>query len=99
MRQSNVPVSFGQVFKQGDVPASGIIGARLGSTSLPIQVDKKATHGDGSLRHAVLTVMVPSMGASSSQVLTLTNTGSAPSGSAITGASLLATSFRYRHLG
>ncbi len=91
--QSNVPVSFGQVFKPGDVSASAVIGARIGSTTVPIQVDKKATHGDGTLRHAVLSLVMPSMGANASQVITLTNTGSSPPGGAITAASLLATSF------
>jgi hypothetical protein len=91
--QSNVPVTFGQVFKPGDVPANAVIGARNGSTTIPIQVDKKATHADGSLRHAVLSLVMPSMGANASQVVTLTNAGSVPPGGAITPASLLATGF------
>ena len=90
---NNVPVTFGQVFEPGDVPANAVIGARIGSTTVPLQVDKKATHGDGTLRHAVLSLVMPSMGANAQQVVTLTNTGSAPSGAAITAASLLATSF------
>jgi len=91
--QSSVPVTFGQVFKPGDVPANAVIGARSGSSAIALQVDKKATHPDGSLRHAVLSLVMPSMGANASQVLTLNNTGTAPSGSAIAAASLLATSF------
>ena len=91
--QSNVPVSFGHAFKVGDVPANAVIGARIGSTTVPVQVDKKATHNDGTLRHAVLSMVMPSLGANASQVVTLTDNGSAPSGSAITPAQLLATSF------
>ncbi len=91
--QSDVPVTFGHVFKPGDVPANAVIGVRQGSTVIPLQVDKKATHADGSLRHAVLSLIVPSMGANASQVLTLNNTGTAPSGGPITAASLLGTSF------
>ncbi|HJS21852.1 MAG TPA: hypothetical protein VJ764_04290 [Steroidobacteraceae bacterium] len=91
--QTNVPVTFGHVFKPGDVPANASIGARAGSNAIALQVDRKATHPDGSLRHAVLSLVMPSMGANASQALTLTNTGSAPPGGAITAASLLATSF------
>ncbi len=90
--QALVPVTFGQTFKQGDVPANAIIGGNVGSV-LPIQVDKKATHPDGSLRHAVLTFLVPALGAGASQVVTLTNTGAPPTGSIVTPALLLATSF------
>lgn len=52
--QTNVPVTFGQVFAPGDVPA----GASVNSTT-PIQVDAKATHPDGSLRHAVISTVLP----------------------------------------
>ena len=69
--QSNVPVTFGQVFKPGDVPSGAVIGARVGSTVLPVQADKKATHADGSLRHAVITAIVPSLASGASQVITL----------------------------
>ncbi len=91
--QSNVPVTFGQVFKPGDVPAGATLGARVGTTTIPLQVDKKATHADGSLRHGVLTAVLPSLPASGSQVVTLTNTGAAPGGTAPTPAALLATTF------
>lgn len=54
--QANVPVTFGQVFAPGDVPA----GASVGSP-MPIQVDAKATHPDGSLRHAVISTVLPKL--------------------------------------
>jgi len=91
--QTNVPVTFGHVFKPGDVPAGAVIGARAGSTIIPLQADKKATHADGSLRHAVLTAMVPSLNANGTQAINVTNTGSAPGGGAMTTAALLATTF------
>jgi len=91
--QSNVAVTFGQVFKAGDVPASAVIGARLGANAIDVQVDKKATHRDGSLRHALITAIVPSMAGNSNQTLTLTNSGTAPSGAAVSLGALLATSF------
>jgi len=88
--QSNVPVTFGQVFKVGEVPANAVLGFSNGT---PLQVDKKATHADGSLRHAVLTTVLPTLGGSASQVLTITNSGTAPSGGPIALSSLLATAF------
>lgn len=54
--QTNVPVTFGHVFARGEVPA----GASVSSTT-PIQVDAKATHPDGSLRHAVISTMLPKL--------------------------------------
>jgi hypothetical protein len=59
--QTRVPVTFGQVFKAGDVPANATVLATLNGQSIPLQVDAKATNPDGSLRHAVLTAMVPSL--------------------------------------
>ena len=59
--QSNVPVTFGQVFKAGDVPRGTIPTATLDGRPITLQVDPKATSPDGSLRHAVLTAVVPSL--------------------------------------
>ncbi|MDE2181838.1 MAG: hypothetical protein KGJ78_02325 [Alphaproteobacteria bacterium] len=58
--ERDVPVTFGAIFARGDVPAGTSIAAidRAGH-AIPMQVDVKAHHGDGSLRHAVLTLDVP----------------------------------------
>jgi len=56
----NVPVTFGAIFAKGDVPPGSSVAATDGEGHrLPLQVDAKAKHFDGSLRHAVLTVIVP----------------------------------------
>lgn len=48
-------VTFGQVFKPGEVPAGAVVGAALpDNTPVPLQTDKKSTYPDGSLKHAVL---------------------------------------------
>ncbi|MDJ0710572.1 MAG: hypothetical protein QNJ14_09290 [Woeseiaceae bacterium] len=93
--QSNVPVTFGHVFVPGEVVDSGNINVRLSDgTNLPVQIDAKATHGDGSLRHAVITTILPSVGSNSTTVLTLDNVGSGGAGSGtVTLNELLATSF------
>ncbi len=93
--QSNVPVTFGQVFKQGDVPSGSTVTAKLtGGASVPIQVDAKATNTDGSLRHAVITLKVPSLAANATSSIILSSASSAASGgSNVTLTQLLATTF------
>ena len=60
--QTNTPVTFGQVFAPGDVPSSSILTGKLSDgTVVPIQVDAKATHPDGSLRHAIISVVIPKL--------------------------------------
>ncbi|WP_241668875.1 hypothetical protein [Rhodanobacter glycinis] len=91
--QSHVPVTFGQVFKAGDVPGGATLTATLNGQSVALQVDAKATNPDGSLRHAVLTAMVPSLPGSATMPLTLaTGTGRGQSGP-ITLSQLLATNY------
>lgn len=62
--QSNVPVSFGQAFAPGHLAAGASLAGRLtnGST-IPLQLDVKARHPDGSVRHAVISAILPSLGA------------------------------------
>lgn len=56
----NVPVTFGAVFAPGDIPTGSSVVARNSEGAvLPTQVDTKARNPDGSLRHAVVTVVVP----------------------------------------
>jgi len=58
-----VPVTFGAAFAKGDVPPGTSVAATDGKGNpLPMQVDIKAKHTDGSLRHAVLTVTLPRLG-------------------------------------
>ncbi len=55
-----VPLTFGQVFKPGAVGRGEQLGMALadGST-LPLQADIKARHADGSLRHVILSAVIP----------------------------------------
>jgi hypothetical protein len=57
--QANVPVTFGQVFGVGEFKAGQQLRAKLadGST-LPLQTDIKAHHPDGSVRHAVVSLVL-----------------------------------------
>ena len=58
--QARVPVTFGQVFAPGDLPrGAGLYGKLADGSTLPLQVDVKATHADGSVRHAVISALLP----------------------------------------
>ena len=73
--QANVPVTFGQVFKQGDVlPSEKLTGKLADGSAIPIQVDIKATHADGSLRHAIISAVLPSLPAGKSMSIGLVKT-------------------------
>jgi hypothetical protein len=92
--QSAAPVTFGQVFKPGEVPAGTNLGARLaGGTVLATQVDKKATHADGSLRHALVTVKLPNLDGNASELVTLYTTAAPPAATAVQVSDLLAAGF------
>lgn len=57
--QLGVPLTFGQVFGAGEIKAGQQIEARLADgTTLPLQADIKARHPDGSVRHAVLSLVL-----------------------------------------
>lgn len=60
--ERDVPVTFGQVFRRGEVLPHETLRAKLPSGGyIPLQVDKKATNADGSLRFAVMTAIVPKL--------------------------------------
>lgn len=69
--ESDVPVTFGHVFARGDVPKGKTLVARIGQAEVPLQVDVKARHADGSLRHAILTVSMSTMAAGQRQPVEL----------------------------
>lgn len=82
---SIVPVTFGQVFARGDVPAGMTVGAHV-----PLQVDIKSRFDDGSLKHAVLTALIRT---AKDKGITLFSVESTPVEPAVQLSSLLATPF------
>jgi hypothetical protein len=91
--QSNVPVTFGQVFAQGNLLATENLTGRLeDGTTVPLQVDVKATHPDGSVRHAIISAVVPSIAAAKVRTMSLVKGGTAPTGT-VTVDSLMKTGF------
>jgi hypothetical protein len=60
--QSNVPFTFSQVFKAGDLmQGEGLAGKLSDGSTIPLQVDFKASHGDKSVRHAIVSGILPSL--------------------------------------
>lgn len=58
--QNNVPVTFGQIFREGDLQATeGLVGNLADGTRIPLQLNIKAKHSDGSVRHALISAMIP----------------------------------------
>jgi hypothetical protein len=91
--QLRTPVTFGQVFAQGDLKAGeSLTGQLADGTTFPLQLDVKATHPDGSVRHAVLSASLPKI--SASQTITVRLAKTAPTASvAATPSALLAAGF------
>ncbi|MGE3281273.1 MAG: Ig-like domain-containing protein [Alphaproteobacteria bacterium] len=56
-------VTFGQVFKPGAIMLGDTLVARIGEVDYAVQMDVKATHSDGSVRHATLTLNAPAIAA------------------------------------
>ncbi len=80
--QWSVPVSFGQVFAKGDLRPDERLVAQVGTDRLPLQLDIKARHADGSVRHAVVTTLLRQLdpGAGVTVALVKDNTAGLPSG-------------------
>lgn len=56
-----VPLTFGEPFRSGDIPRGDTIGAYVDGEAIPTQADIKARNPDGSVRHAIITVDLPSL--------------------------------------
>lgn len=85
--QTKVPFTFGHVFAPGDLaPTDGL---KAGMVAL--QVDVKATHADGSVRHAVCSGILPSLTARDTVALQLAKAPRATGAQVFTGASALFT--------
>ena len=76
--QWSVPVSFGQVFAKGDLKSTERLSAQVGTERLPLQLDVKARHADGSVRHAVLSAVLPQLAAGANPTLALVKSNDAP---------------------
>lgn len=81
---ANYPLTFGHVFQEGDVTGSVYL------DSYATQTDVKTTWPDGSIRHAVISAIVP-MTANADLILNINDTGTAAGTTPITKTEMLAT--------
>jgi len=70
--RTNAPVTFGQVFAVGEMAANdGLVGKLADGTVVLLQLDVKATHADGSVRHAIVSGVMPTLAANQTSKLQL----------------------------
>ena len=91
--QSEAVLTFGMIFKPGDVPAGRGLAVSAGGVPIPVQADAKAAHADGSLRHAVLTVQLGALAAEEARTLQLAAAAQASQGTPLGSADVLKTEF------
>lgn len=70
--QKGVPFTFGQVFAVGHLqPGTGLHGRLDNGDEVPLQLDEKARHADGSVRHAIVSGILPTLFASEKRKMAL----------------------------
>ncbi|WP_411817194.1 hypothetical protein [Hyphococcus sp. DH-69] len=58
---TSAPVTFGMVFPKGVLNPSRELAAEASGNTIPVQIDVKALHQDGSVRHAAITIEPPTL--------------------------------------
>ena len=92
--QTSVPVTFGQVFAVGHVKPTDVMVGRLEDNSVvALQMDVKARHADGSVRHAIFSAVIPTIAANATRTMSLAKNATVTSVAAPVPADLLATGF------
>jgi hypothetical protein len=91
---ANYPVQIGRPFLQGSIPSGQLPRASVNGAAVPTQVDVKSRWSDGSLKHAIISFLVPSFGAG--QTVTVSFAPGATVGNApLTKAQMLAANFNF----
>ncbi|MBZ2206081.1 hypothetical protein I4X03_002275 [Massilia sp. R798] len=79
---------------QGAVPLTSTLSGKLANgTMVPLQLDVKARHADGSARHAVISAVLPSLTAGQPQVMSLVTAAPYAASTGATPAALLSSGF------
>jgi hypothetical protein len=82
--RSNVPFRFAQPFKKGDLaPDSMLVGRIAGQADMALQFNVLATWPDGSVRHALISGVLPAIGAGASVSVALARSVSGTSTAAV----------------
>ncbi|UEM07052.1 hypothetical protein JL101_029050 (plasmid) [Skermanella rosea] len=82
-------ITFGQVFGKGDLGGGSHLVGVVDGREIPVQMDVKATHADGSVRHAILTIAQPALAAGEVATVMLEAADHGPGGTAIRPADVL----------
>lgn len=88
---SNYPLTFGHVFKKGDVTNS--IRVLANGQPLTTQFDVKRHYNDGSVKHGVISVLIPNIAANSTVSLTIETTQTNHNSGAMSKSAILSTGF------
>lgn len=92
--QRSIPLTFAQPFAKGHVAAGKTLVGKLPDGSLvPLQVEAKAAHTDGSVRHAVISAIVPTLGANATQSMELVTAQATAAGAPTAPTALLDSGF------
>ncbi|MFZ6691544.1 hypothetical protein [Undibacterium sp. SXout20W] len=60
--QTEIPITFGQAFTASDLTQSdGLIGKTVDGATIPLQINVKASYPDGSIKHAIISAIVPAV--------------------------------------
>jgi hypothetical protein len=86
---SNYPAQVGRAFAQGEIPSGSLPRASVDGTPVDTQVDVKARWSDDSLKHAIVSFLVPTFTANTTYTVTFA-AGTTVGNTAITKASMLA---------
>lgn len=93
-QESNVPITFGQLFKEGALlKTDGLVGKLENGTVIPLQLNIKTTHADGSIKHAIISAVMPSV-PTSALTLILAKTTAHTNGTPSTAQQLLNKGFK-----
>lgn len=91
---SNQPLTFGQIFAPGHVlPANSLVGRLEDGTVVPLQADVKALHPDGSVRHAIISAVLPNLAAGQVRKVSIEKSDTAPVVKVYTVDDMMATGF------
>lgn len=92
--QTNVPFTFGQVFAPGHLAKDTALNGRFDNgETMPLQVDVKALHADGTVRHAIISGVIQNIAASQVRKMELVTGGAASNSAGATTAQLLNSGF------
>lgn len=72
--------TFGHTFVKGDLMPGTPLAIKIAGVDYPVQMNVMATNGDGSVRHAILTLKLPDMAADAKLEGMLVKASAAPAG-------------------